>query len=267
VSSAICRTRASRRGRRRPSTDFGIPPPSPCRTSRSRSRSRPGTVISFARTVCAVTKRSSTRWPSPVGASGERWIVCTVTPAPDTARGVEGRAHEEGLAPWFAGTGRDRGSHRAPARAPHEHLRAQAGGAAAVRPDGRGDRGHHGPQGVGPDLALPVRLVPEDLAVHRDEVRRPWARGKRHRAGRAEARSRPLAQADLRGLRVRARLPRPPGPFLRALRPGADPARDGATAARGMSAMPRLEPRALPLRREGRRPEGVRAGLGYAVPR
>src|SRR5262249_39402118 len=60
-------------------------------------------------------------------------------------------------------------------------------------------------------------------------------------------------------------LPRPPGPLLRAVRPGADAAGDREEAARGLHPVPRLEPPPLPLRREGRRPEGVRAGLGHAL--
>src|SRR5262245_39422057 len=68
------------------------------------------------------------------------------------------------------------------------------------------------------------------------------------------------------GLRVRPGLPRSTRPLLRPLRPGTDPARDRAAAARGVPSLPRRESRPLPLRREGRRPERLRAGLGHAVP-
>ena len=49
--------------------------------------------------------------------------------------------------------------------------------------------------------------------------------------GRAEARQGAVAEAYLRWLRLRDRLPRPPRPLLRAVRPGADAAGDREEAA------------------------------------
>ena len=55
---------------------------------------------------------------------------------------------------------------------------------------------------------------------------------RRHRgAARREGGARPVAQAHVRRLRVRHRLPRPPRPRLHARRPGADRARDEEAAA------------------------------------
>ena len=106
-------------------------------------------------------------------------IACTVMPAPATApaddtgeesmvddRLVRGRAG--GAGSWsLLGLRRRRRRDDPAAGAAHEHLRAQAGGPAAVRPRGRGDRGHDRPEGVGTELAGPVRLVPEDRRSRR----------------------------------------------------------------------------------------------------
>src|SRR5262245_37171485 len=156
---------------------------------------------------------------------------------------------------------RHRRSQRYLVGTPDQHLRAQARGAAALRPDGRGHRGHDGPEGLEPELAHAVRLLPSHLDADDDEIWRARARRERYRTGGAEARSRSLAQADLRGLRVRARLPRSAGPLLRALRPGTDQARDREATAGRVLAVPRRESRPLPFRRKGRRTEGLRAGL------
>src|SRR5206468_1295807 len=66
---------------------------------------------------------------------------------------------------------RHRRSQRDLVSAPHEHLRAQARGATTLRPDGRRHRGHDGPEGLGPELALGVRLVSPDVAPDDDQVR------------------------------------------------------------------------------------------------
>ena len=136
------------------------------------------------------------------------------------------------------------------------------------RPAGRGDRGHDGPQGVGPELAATSTTAicgprcstttkyggrglgasdtgPAEQKLDRD----PWL--KRIFAGYAFA----LDYRDRRGH------------FYALFDQEADPARDRAAAARRLPALPRLEPRPLSLRREGRRPEGLRAGLGHALQR
>ena len=102
-----------------------------------------------------------------------------------------------------------------------QHLRAQAGGAEPVRAAGRGHRGDDRPGAVGHELAAPVRR-----ATSAPPTRRARASAASRGAARGEDRARPVAQAHVRRLRVRDRLPRPPRPRLHALRPGADQARD-----------------------------------------
>ena len=91
---------------------------------------------------------------------------------------------------------------------------------------------------------------------------------RRHRgAARGEARARPLAQADVRRLRLLARLPRPPRPRLHAGRPGADQAGHRAAAAGQLPALPRLGDPDLPPARRRRCLRRVRAPRKDAVRR
>ena len=103
----------------------------------------------------------------------------------------------------------------------------------AIRPHGRGDRGHDGPEGLGPELAVPVRFVSPNVAAHDDQVRRT-------RVGRERRRARPSRSSTATpgssgsspgyafALDYRDRR----GHALRPLRPGADPAGDRASSSR-----------------------------------
>src|SRR5262245_62706631 len=71
---------------------------------------------------------------------------------------------------------RRRGPHRAGAGAAHQHLRAQAGGATALRTARRSDRGHRRPEDLGTELALPVRLLSQNRDGDYDKIWRPRAR-------------------------------------------------------------------------------------------
>ena len=223
----------------------------------ARSADRAGELRAVSRGARA--RRAGERGAAPPGAS----TACTATPAPAMAPAAEREGDHDGrridgddrrgpggVCPGLPGRG---GPHRAAARPAHQHLRAQAGGAPAVRAPGRGDRGHDGPEGVGPELAGPVRRLSQDVPAHGDQVRRARPRRQRRRPRGAEARPGPLAAAHLRRLRLRDRLSRPARPRLRPLRPGADAPRDREEAARRVPAVPRGEPRPVPLRRQGRR--------------
>ena len=74
----------------------------------------------------------------------------------------------------------------------------------------------------------------------------------------------PVADADVRRLRIRDRLPRSPRPRLHAAGPGADEARHRASAARLVPAVPRLGDPDLPPPRRRRRVQRLR-GAGHAV--
>ena len=84
-------------------------------------------------------------------------------------------------------------------------------------------------------------------------------------AARREDRARPVAQAHVRRLRLRDRLPRSARPRLHAVRPGADEARDHAPAARHVPPLPRRGDPDLPPARRRRRLQGVRAARRDAV--
>jgi len=83
--------------------------------------------------------------------------------------------------------------------------------------------------------------------------------GPRGRAAR-EGGAGSVADADLRRVPVRRRLPRPPWPRLHAHRPGEHEAQraDGGQAVRQLPALSRLDHAALQKAREGRRPPGRR---------
>mgnify|MGYP003694245433 CR=1 FL=1 len=75
----------------------------------------------------------------------------------------------------------------------------------------------------------------------------------------------PVAPAHLRRLRLCHRLSRSARPRLRPLRSGADAPRDREEAARRVPAVPRGEPRPVPLRRQGQCHRRLRAGIRHAI--
>ena len=202
VSSATCPTRGSRSGSPRRSTGSGTRRPSPCRTSRNRSRSRPATAVIVQDNCvrCHAALRARRAGVGGAGRAGGRlpalprrgrprrrplkgplWQRRLLrAPFPSNLREQSARvasrfdasgarydqwrspdevAHLVADRPGLPGRRRP---HRAAPVAPHQHLRAQAGGPPALRAARRGDRGHHGPEGVGPELARAVRLVSQD---------------------------------------------------------------------------------------------------------